>query len=277
MKLQYLGTGASEAIPALFCKCEVCKKAREKGGRHIRTRSQALLDDTLLIDFPCDTSYHMILNGLSLPDLPYCLITHIHSDHFSPNEMAYIRRGYATVLPENYGGFHVFGSEDLAPAMASMTEKSPDRIFYKQVTPYAPFQVGPYRVTALKAHHGTEHPYNYLIERDGKVLLYAHDTARFLPETWKYLEDHPVHIDLCSLDCTFANRECGESSNSHMGLPDDVVTREKLTALGLADDRTRFVLNHFSHNGPEVDYDTFRPLAEANGFEVSYDGMTVEF
>ena len=55
MKLQYFGTAAAEGWPALFCGCDACRRAREAGGRNIRTRSQALIDDKLLIDFPADT------------------------------------------------------------------------------------------------------------------------------------------------------------------------------------------------------------------------------
>ena len=55
MKLQYLGTAAAEGIPAVFCECENCIKSKENGGRNIRTRSQALIDDCILIDFPQDT------------------------------------------------------------------------------------------------------------------------------------------------------------------------------------------------------------------------------
>ena len=31
MKLTYLGTAAAEGLPALFCNCEFCQKARELG------------------------------------------------------------------------------------------------------------------------------------------------------------------------------------------------------------------------------------------------------
>ena len=47
MKLQYLGTAAAEGIPAVFCECENCIKSKENGGRNIRTRSQALIDDCI--------------------------------------------------------------------------------------------------------------------------------------------------------------------------------------------------------------------------------------
>ncbi|MBQ3865313.1 MAG: hypothetical protein II776_00295, partial [Clostridia bacterium] len=168
--------------------------------------------------------------------------------------------------------------EDIAPEMEKLLVKNADRLFFTQVDPYTPFMVGEHRVTALKARHGSGNPYNYVIERDGKALLYAHDTAYFRPETWDYLARSGVRFSLCSLDCTNARAGFGMSERAvHMGLPDNVKVREKLFELGLADEKTRFVVNHFSHNGADADYDTFLPIAEGLGFEVSFDGMEVVF
>lgn len=64
MKIKYLGTGAYEGIPALFCTCPICLKAMEKGGKNIRTRSQALIDDKILIDFNADTYSHFITHKI---------------------------------------------------------------------------------------------------------------------------------------------------------------------------------------------------------------------
>ena len=58
MKIQYLGTAAAEGYPALFCECENCTKAKQLGGKNIRSRSQALIDDKLLIDYNADTNLH---------------------------------------------------------------------------------------------------------------------------------------------------------------------------------------------------------------------------
>ena len=44
MEIQYLGTAAAEGLPALFCECETCRKARDAGGKEIRTRTQAVVD-----------------------------------------------------------------------------------------------------------------------------------------------------------------------------------------------------------------------------------------
>ena len=66
MKLKYYGTAAAEGVPAIWCSCDVCKKSHKYGGRNIRTRSQALVNDRLLIDMPPDTLYHFQYLGLPL-------------------------------------------------------------------------------------------------------------------------------------------------------------------------------------------------------------------
>ena len=38
MKLVFLGTAAAEAIPALWCGCNICREARRRGGKDIRRR-----------------------------------------------------------------------------------------------------------------------------------------------------------------------------------------------------------------------------------------------
>lgn len=63
MKIKYLGTAAYEGIPSLFCRCETCEKSRREGGRNLRSRSQALVDDELLLDFPADTVWHFIVSA----------------------------------------------------------------------------------------------------------------------------------------------------------------------------------------------------------------------
>ena len=50
MVFRYLGTAAAEGIPAYFCGCDNCKKARLIGGRAVRSRPQAIVDGRLLID-----------------------------------------------------------------------------------------------------------------------------------------------------------------------------------------------------------------------------------
>ena len=49
MEILFLGTAAAEGTPAVFCDCKMCRYAREKGGKEIRSRSGALIDGKLKI------------------------------------------------------------------------------------------------------------------------------------------------------------------------------------------------------------------------------------
>ena len=101
MKIKYLGTAACEGVPAAFCRCEVCEKSRKAGGRNIRTRSQALVDDTLLLDLNADTYVHSLFYGLDLPSIHTCLITHDHEDHLYQDELLNRQEGFALVSTES--------------------------------------------------------------------------------------------------------------------------------------------------------------------------------
>ena len=97
MKIQYLGTAAAEGIPAIFCDCENCQKSKAAGGKNIRTRSQALIDDCILIDFPADTYMHFLQYDIPLSKIRSCLITHSHMDHLYPVEMQMRKNGFANL------------------------------------------------------------------------------------------------------------------------------------------------------------------------------------
>ena len=120
MKLKYLGTAAAEAVPAPFCRCRVCERAREKGGRNVRTRSQALLDGRLLIDFPADTYLHALREGLRLYDISSCIITHCHSDHLYPGDL-WCLISYAGRRREKRA-FHLYGTGAVLEMVRALPE-----------------------------------------------------------------------------------------------------------------------------------------------------------
>lgn len=138
--------------------------------------------------------------------------------------------------------------------------------------PFSPVWVANYRVTALLADHiPDENCYLYLVEKDGKRLFYAHDTGVFPKSTWEYLQR--VHCDAVSLDCTFVLES---SERGHMGLPNDFQVKQKMIQCGCADFHTKFIVNHFSHNG-RILHEELSEQAEKLGFLAAFDGMTVEF
>ena len=87
MKILCMGT-AAEGWPTLFCSCPVCAHAREAGGRNLRTRTQALLDGSLLLDFPPDTYSHALQYGLNLGNIRTLLVTHGHNGGMTYEQIA---------------------------------------------------------------------------------------------------------------------------------------------------------------------------------------------
>ena len=280
MKIKYLGTAAAEGVPAIFCNCDVCTKSRERGGKNIRTRSQAILDDKLLIDFPADTYTHCLNNGINLTKVEHCLITHTHSDHLYPNDLIMRFPGFSDM-----GKGKPFNLYGLSGAMLNVnayinkhTFDSKDIIETNVLELYKPIKIDEYTVTALEAIHDVHsYPAIYLItNHENKTILYAHDTNYLCEDVWNYIRDNGIKLDFVSLDCTDGDIET-RTYIGHMNLKDNIKVMNRLKEMGAAGENTIFCSNHFSHNGKDVLYDDFSVIAEKSGVLTSYDGMEITF
>ncbi len=275
MKIKYLGTAAAEGWPAVYCKCDACEKARSLGGKNIRTRSQALIDDKLLIDYPPDTYYHSLKYNINLLDIDNILITHSHQDHYYPYEFLLRCKGFchgATSGLNIYGNKKCLDFYNDAAATVEPFYSETNGVTYNYVKPFEEVDVDGYTVTALPAlHDRTEDCYIFLIRKDDKSLLYGNDTGIFTDEVFEYLKNKP--ITLVSLDCTTLKHKDG---NNHMGIEDCLIVKEKLIACGCVTKETKFVVNHFSHNG-ELLHDEIEERVSKHDMAVAYDGFTVEF
>lgn len=278
MTIQILGSAACEGIPAAFCECAVCKAARERGGKEFRTRSQALIDGDMLIDLPADTYAHSLQNNFSLADIKYLLITHSHNDHLYPAELT--NRAKHLVGSTLRGNLEIFSCKLIVDVLCSeigWLNNTGDNVIFHAVEPFEPFLCGDKTVTALPADHNGrmgETPYIYLVERGGKALLYGTDTASLSDDIWAYFLKRKIFFRTVVLDCTRAGNS--SEAHRHMNATDNRAVRERMIANRLADENTRFISTHFSHNGGWTYAD-----AEVNlkpmGLEASYDGMKIEF
>lgn len=269
MKLTYLGTAAAEGFPALFCRCPFCLEAARLGGKNIRTRSQSLINDDLLIDLSPDTYHHFLKNGIEGDRIRYLLITHPHADHFYPQELFLRQAPHAYEMREET--LRVVGSAAVIGALG----KIPSCVLPTPIAAYETLTLGEYRVTALPAYHAPEEgaALIYVIEGE-KTLLYAHDTA-FLPdEVLEYIAKRKWIFDLISLDCTFVDSRPG--SLRHMGLLDNERLLHRLEEMGAVTAATLRYVNHFSHNGNPL-FDRLAGVAAEHGFLASYDGCAVKF
>lgn len=285
MKLQLLGTAAAEAVPAVFCACDMCRYAREKGGKELRTRSGAIIDDVIKIDFGPDSCHHALQNGLDYSRLHSLFITHTHSDHLQVMDLACRKPPYAHA-PANDPPLTVYGN---AAVEERLQPHLNERTLFRQMKPFVTVHAEGYQVTALEAvhcisldpnagypvvhegavYHRSEEALFYLIEKNGQRILYAHDTDEFTPTDMEFLTGKK--IDIISMDCTNGYLELDYVG--HMGIRENLHMREKLLACGAADEHTLFVSTHFSHNGllPHEEMEKRLP-----GFLIGFDGMIVK-
>ena len=270
MKIKFLGTAAAEGFPAVFCNCDHCREAKRLGGKNIRTRSQTLINDDLLIDFPADTYAHFLQNNIDGDGIRYLLVTHSHQDHF-----------YGAELEMRHGAFaHDMRAENLeiycGTGVAEKIQKAGldkgKNITLTVLKPFDKVAFGSYTVTALPArHHTGDGALIYIIQGD-KTVLYAHDTGFFYEEIFEFLEKGNYTFDLVSLDCTNVDIPISDEG-SHMGLPNIERAVERLKALGAITDGTQIVINHFSHNAAPLQY-KLEDRVQPYGYTVAHDGLS---
>ena len=277
MKLKYLGTAAAEGWPAVFCNCEYCLKAKKAGGRNIRTRSQAMINGDMLIDFPTDTNMHMLTNGLDLSAVKYIIVTHSHLDHFQPLDLFFHHElCYAHEMTEKH--ISLYGNRSVMEKYRHYIGCRDDEDQRIGVTPsefkaFTTYTLGNYEVTPLPAYHAEgQDAFVYLIREGKKTILYLHDTGLPPESVYEYLTENGIKADLISYDCTYVILPSG---GGHLGLDSCVAVRDKLCDLGIATEKTIHIINHFSHNGKLI-HDELVPVAAELGFLTSYDGMEVE-
>lgn len=278
MKLKYYGTAASEGFPGVFCECDTCKKARELGGKNLRKRSQATVDDTLLLDLCPDTYTNVMLSGLDLCRIENLLVTHSHFDHLDAETLRCVSTGKAKRNSDN--PFTVYsaksGYDKICNVCSDVLNDGSNRLEVKLVKPFESFEVAGYTVIPLPANHtASTSPLNYIISKDGKSMLYAHDTGPYEKEVYDYLENSGIYLGLVTIDCTYGVQE-KENLGRHLNLQADAEIAEKLKELGVCDEKTIFVANHFSHNCGS-NYDELCSAAKDTGFIISYDGLEIEF
>ena len=279
MKITFLGTAASEGIPAVWCNCPICSAARLKGGRDIRTRCQVMIDDCLLVDFPMDTYMHALTNGLDLSKIEAVLITHSHMDHFYPRE--FMLHGFPYAYDMTRKSVYLYGNSTVIAAyerdvMAKMNEDVKTSVYANALHAFdCVVTESGYTVTPLPAKHTVgEECLLYAIERDGKSALILNDTGMLPIFTYEKAASLGLKFDLVSFDCTYGG-EFKDENNRHMGLPNAISERKKMQKCGILKENAKFVVTHFSHNG-KLNYDELCKRAEPENFIVAYDGMVVE-
>ena len=284
MKIMFLGTGASEGIPSMFCSCKLCEEARAEKVFH--TRSQLLVNDDLLIDFPPDTYLHSLSYGVNLGKVENVLITHSHSDHFYPED--FVLRGQWSSFDMPSENLCVYGNEATRELFGrcekdfNYTADENARVNGYKVYPHSTeffvkhtfetFDAGKYKVTALPAVHiAGEECFNFIIDDGEKKILYATDTGYPEQKYFDYLKNSGIVFDAIIVDSTYGTVKAAD--NGHMNFEKCAEFANELKKLEAINDKTKCFLTHVFH-GAATD---LKSLVKAvpSGYELPADGYSV--
>ncbi len=279
MKIQYLGTAAGEGVPGLFCNCDKCKMVRELGGKNLRARTQAVIDGDLLIDYSPDTYFNSIRFNVDLSKIKHLLITHTHLDHFAPAELELRASGYATNMTEPT--LTVYGTKAVGEKLENCSENLKTVCFF-ELKLFEKTKVGEYIVTALPAIHmlgSDEQCVIYLIEKNGKTMLYCNDTGldksvNQLPTSIiNYFKKNKIKLDFIGFDCTYGVNY--DDWGQHLAFSEIDIIIKKFKEEGFITDKSILYATHFSH-WHVLEHEELVEHAKQYGLKVAYDGIEIE-
>ena len=269
MKIKFLGTGASEGIPDLFCRCAVCEKARLHKGRENRTRAGLMVDDDLLIDFSPDFFSNSIKFGIDGNKIETLLITHSHSDHFYVDDIV-----NSMLSSKNRKKIDIYSNEIVIDRLKKEIDSANlgENFGLHCVESYRTFHVGRRKITAFNAvHMPDERALLYFIEDGNRGYLHLYDTGEVKNEIAEWMQKNGKAADIVAIDCTFGTIE--EKYFRHMNLKQAAEECEKLKKRGIIKDDAKIFDTHFCHWGGT--HEELCKAAEGTGITIVYDGLAV--
>lgn len=280
MKIKILGTSAATSMPLVFCNCEVCKKARQNGGKDIRKRSHAIINDEMLIDLSPDLCSSANLYDVDLSKIKYLLQTHSHTDHFDGGHFVTRWSEYATKSLEHLDIFCSMGTaEDMnhwikenEPSMDLFDEKwKKDMKYDLHILKHGDkVSYDNYRIIAIDSKHDERiEALIYIIEYDNKRILYGTDLLEISNEAWNILEQ--TKLDLVILDQTYGK---GFNNGGHLDSGQVVEVINEMKQKAVMDNNTLVYATHISHEGNNV-HEVMEKEAIKNGYHIAYDGLEI--
>ncbi|WP_411552100.1 MBL fold metallo-hydrolase [Paenibacillus lautus] len=270
MKIHFLGTAAAEGFPNAFCRCEHCNKARELGGENIRTRTSAILDDVIKFDYSPDSYMQALRDNIDLGAIEHLLVTHSHMDHYNAADLECRREGIAHGLQHP---MHIYGNGTVMHhTRAAIGRFEGQRYQFHLLRPYETFAMGDATVTPLLADHDRmETCLLYVIEKEGKKLLYGHDSGWFPDATWAWLKGK--NLDCAILDCTHGYTGNSRDRN-HMCVETVLEVQREFQKENILKPEGQIVVTHFSHNSKLLHEDFVRIFSPV-GILPAYDGLII--
>lgn len=289
MEFTFLGTGAAEPYPGLWCTCPYCTRARKLGGKNIRRTSSAHFAGDCLIDLPPETFSQAEKYGIDLLASKLLLVTHSHEDHFYPQLLYWrYRPKEAEELPEEerfarglsrqqeLPVLHIFGNAcTYQKLMENFGGQSLEESALTFTIPelYKEYVCNGVRFIAMEASHidrGDARGLIYIVEAQGKTFLYASDSGPYTERTKDCIAAH--RFDAVIMEETFGYAKKG---NFHMDWDHAMEAMNFFEKAGVWKKEPRIYWTHMSpHRTPP--HADLEELLNGTPITPAYDGLRIE-
>ena len=250
VEFTFLGTCAADFSPRLQGDC------KDRFDFDARRASCALINGRYLLDCGphCPDSFKIA--GYDTKKVTDIIITHLHSDHFNPDNIAFIAKDHPVTL---------WVREDaVVPQIENVT--------VVKMTNYEKYDINEdFSVTGLPANHDEKvFPRHLLIEAGGKKIFYGMDGGWLLFRT--YMQLWKAGLDLCVLDGTCGDYEGDYRMGEHNSIPMIRLMLPSLRTVGTIDDHTLVYISHLAPSLHKSHAETVQ-ICKKDNINVAYDGL----
>lgn len=257
MRLTFLGTGTSQGVPTIGCRCEVC---RSTDPRDTRLRTSAMVEVgnvRMIIDAGPDFRYQMLRTGVR--HINAILLTHEHKDHTG---------GIDDVRAFNFVDFPVIHRVDIyaTARTAACVRKDFDYAFaedkYRGVPeielhefdPSKPFEVNGVEIVPIRGQHSDRF----------EVTGYRIGRLAYLTD-FKQIEESEIE-KLQGVEVLVVNALRWREHVSHFTVEEALQLIERVKP-------HRAYLTHMSH---DIGLHAHSAERLPQGVELAYDTLTIE-
>jgi phosphoribosyl 1,2-cyclic phosphate phosphodiesterase len=182
-------------IPKPLCQCRICKEARQKGGRYVRTGPSAFLhDEHILIDTPAEITDQ--LNRERIEKIDYLTFSHLDPDHVEGFRVveqitldfrsweAYPDKRINLILPD----LLYERIRDIRSIYGPVLDFYMDSGFLTCSRFQETIRIGSLNITAVPVDRGSQIAFVYAFEKEGKKIVYAPCDIKPFPENRQELQ-----------------------------------------------------------------------------------------
>src|SRR3989344_5801294 len=252
MKIKFLGTSAGWPLPRLGCKCEICKSVDPKD---TRTRTQILVNDSILLDAGPDTYHH--LKTVDPTKIQAILISHAHLDHIMGLwNITHVYNGYKPI--------NVFITQPVLNEVRKFISIHGQNLKINIVKPNQSFLIENVKIEYFPVIHGKTAAYGIKI-KDNKIFTYITDFNRILPSQEKVVK----YSDILAIDGSTLSK-VGQGPG-HISITDGITIAKNLKA-------KQIFFIHIGHKtGTHVFLEKYLKQNAGFNFHIAYDSLELTF